>query len=152
MVPCGARAPDVAAILATSPLVMHDRAMTEPRRFYGYDPARAEGEPAMLVELEERADGTYFLSALEDPLPAVRPEPFAEVVAQFEAWKAERVEVRPRDVVKLGPKVTVTEQLVEHGVGMLRAADACNTFVDDGRTRRCATCGWWRTTHAPDAR
>lgn len=25
--------------------------------------------------------------------------------------------------------------------------ETCDRFIDDGLTRRCALCGWWRTTH-----
>lgn len=31
----------------------------------------------------------------------------------------------------------------EHGLPI-----TCAAFVDDGRTRKCARCGWWRTTHS----
>ena len=26
----------------------------------------------------------------------------------------------------------------------------CALFIDDGNTRRCDRCGWWRSSHYPE--
>lgn len=54
------------------------------------------------------------------------------------------------DAYKTGPAIPITEDMVDPTTGMVRAVDVCDEFVDDGKTRKCRRCGWWRSTHGPD--